>query len=109
MTDSEILAKGELCAALLSSTAFKTIVTEYELTIASDILSTAPADKAKREELYASLWGARGLQAYMQLNADAAQTILNPTPPEDSTTETVGIVEYDEAAFQRAEEEELYS
>lgn len=74
------------------------------MTIASDILSTAPADKAKREELYASLWGARGLLEYMKLNANAAASIREPLPPTDSTTDPIGLVndDYDD---QRADDE----
>lgn len=80
MNDNEILVTGELCEALLSSSKFIDIVGKYELTIAADFLATAPADKAKREELYASLWGARGLLEFMKLNANAAASIRNPNP-----------------------------
>ncbi len=87
MNDNEILATGELCEALLSSMQFLDVVGKYELSIAADFLATKQADKDKREELYASLWGARGLLEYMKLNAAAAHAIRNPEPPEDVTTD----------------------
>lgn len=87
MTDEQILATGELCEALLASDSFHTVVAQYEMTIAADILATKPEDTAKREELYSSLWGARGLLEYMKLNANAAASIKNPPPPTDSTTD----------------------
>lgn len=102
MNDNEILATGELCEALLASSKFTTIVAQYELTIAADFLATAPADKSKREELYASLWGARGLLEYMKLNANAAAAIREPKPPTDSTTDPVAVEDFDD---QRAEDE----
>lgn len=99
------MATGELCEALLVSHQYSTIVAQYEMTIAADILSTAPADKAKREELYASLWGARGLLEYMKLNASAAASIRdNANSPTDSTIDPVEVAtdDYDD---QRADDE----
>jgi hypothetical protein len=86
MTDNEMLVTGELCDALLHSMHFNTIVAQYERTIAADILATKQDDKNRREELYQSLWGSRGLLAYMQLNADTAAAIKNPPIPEDDVT-----------------------
>lgn len=83
-----MLVTGELCDALLRSMNFKTIVAQYELTIAADFLATKQDDKTKREELYMSLWGTRGLLAYMQLNADAAAAIKNPPIPEEDYVTT---------------------
>lgn len=79
---------GALCEALLSSMHFKSIVAQYEQTIAADFLATKQEDKAKREELYASLWGARGLLEYMLLNKNAAAAIKDKDnqPPTDDTT-----------------------
>lgn len=75
MNDNEILAKGELCEALLASADFTTILGQYELTIAADLLATAPHEQKKREQLYATLWGARGLLEFMTLNVKAAAAI----------------------------------
>lgn len=97
MNDQEILVKGELCLALLTSTHFTTILGEYELTIAADLLATAPHEAKKREHLYATLWGARGLLSYMKLNADAAAKLkadYNRTP-----------VTTDETAYEYVEDE----
>lgn len=99
MTDEEILETGELCAALLSSNRFSDIVAKYELTIAADILATAPDASKRREELYASLWGARGLLEFMKLNADAAGAILASKQPSNEDAHPVstnGFVEYDD-------------
>jgi hypothetical protein len=108
MTDGEILLTGELCQALLTSEGFKTVVAQYELTIAADILSTKADDKAKREELYFTLWGARGLREYMQLQADAASHIKAEKPPTDEGTTDYSTPSYvyDDEGFEvrRAEE-----
>lgn len=95
MNDTEILATGELCAALLASDGFKTVMGQYELTIAADLLATAPHETKKREQLYASLWGTRGLLSYMKLNVDAAAMIKAPKPPEDDSTTDYAPPEYD--------------
>lgn len=88
MTDSELLATGELCAALLADQNFKTVVAQFELSLAADMLATKSCEAKKREDLYASLWGARELLAFMQLNADAAAHILSPKHPEiEGTTD----------------------
>jgi hypothetical protein len=104
LNDSDILATGGLCEALLASDKFRTVVAQYEMTIASDFLATKAEDKARREELYASLWGARGLLEFMELNARAATAIRQPQPPIDSTTDPVP---YDDVYGEdwRAEEE----
>lgn len=104
MTDAELLATGELCAALLVSSQFATVVAQYEQSIAADIIATAQADKQKREDLYSSLWGTRGLLSFMQLQAHAAATIKDPTPPTttDSTTLAPDDVSYDDEGFERA-------
>lgn len=80
MNDDEIIALGELSKALLVSEHFHTIIEHYKQSLACDILTTKPADKDKREEIYASLAGVNGLLGYMQLNAAAADKIQNPTP-----------------------------
>jgi hypothetical protein len=113
MNDTEILATGELCEALLASEGFKTVMGQYELSIAADILATKAEDKGRREELYHSLWGARGLLSFMQLNANAAASIKAPKPPEDDTTEYATPdydfnVEYDDEGFPRVNEENDY-
>lgn len=87
MTDTEILLLGELSQALLVSSQFATIVAQYEQSIAADIIATAPGDSKKREELYSSLWGTRGLLEFMKLQANAAAAIKEPKPPEDVTKE----------------------
>lgn len=87
MTDSELLVIGELCQALLTSSQFSEVVAQFEQSIAADIISTKPDEAAKRERLYASLWGSRDLMSFMKLNADAAATIKEPKPPTDDTTE----------------------
>ena len=105
MTDAELLATGELCAALLVSAQFAEVVAQYEQSIAADIISTKQDEKQKREELYASLWGTRGLLEFMQLQASAAATIKSPTPPpseDNSTTQALIEVTYDDEGFERA-------
>jgi hypothetical protein len=104
MTDQEILVTGELCEALLASTHFTTILGQYELTIAADVLSTSPHEAKKREHLYATLWGARGLLEYMKLNAaSAAQIKADYNKPPVTTDETALAYEPDEL---RDEDEE---
>ena len=78
---------GELCQALLTSTQFATIVAQYEQSIAADIIATKQDDRQKREDLYSSLWGTRGLLEFMKLHANAAAAIKEPKPPTDVTTE----------------------
>jgi hypothetical protein len=101
MTDAELLETGELCEALLVNHNFKSIVVQYELSIAADMLATKPGDKARREELYASLWGARGLLEFMQLNVNAAATIKTPKNPDQDPGTTDYHVEpiYDDEGF----------
>lgn len=85
------------------------MVSQYELTIASDILSTKAEDKAKREDLYHTLWGARGLLQYMQLQASAAAHIKAEKPPtEDGTTDydSPALVSYDDEGFEHRADEE---
>jgi hypothetical protein len=108
VNDTEILEAGALCEALLSSLQFKTIVAQYEQTIASDILATKPEDAKKREELYSSLWGTRGLLEFMLLNVNAAATIKAPKPPHDDSTTDYAPIEYDfdDEGFSRADESE---
>lgn len=104
MTDAELLATGELCAALLISHQFGEVVAQYEQSIAADIIATTYDDQKKREELYSSLWGTRGLLEFMKLQADAAATIKYPdTPPtqDNSTTQLVEVT-YDDEGFERA-------
>ena len=103
ITDNEILVTGELCEALLASDKFTTIIAQYELTIAADILATAPQETKKRESLYATLWGARGLLEFMKVNMNAAQTIKNEHQQPHVTTEDAAY-EYD--GEQRDETEE---
>jgi hypothetical protein len=87
---------------------------QYELSIAADILATKADDKAKREELYHSLWGARGLLSYMQINVNAAHAIKTPRPPEDDSTTDYATpdyafdAEYDDEGFPRANNENDY-
>jgi hypothetical protein len=87
---------------------------QYELSIAADILATKAEDKAKREELYHSLWGARGLLSYMQINVNAAHAIKTPRPPEDDSTTDYATpdyafdAEYDDEGFPRANNENDY-
>jgi hypothetical protein len=106
MTDNEILETGALCEALLSSMHFKTIVAQYEMTIAADFLATKQEDKQKREDLYASLWGARGLLEYMTLNARTAAAIKDKDnqPP----TDTIETDYYSSDDFDVFEEENDY-
>lgn len=101
MTDSELLATGELCAALLVNQDFKTVVVQFELSLAADMLATKPGDAKRREELYASLWGARELLSFMQLNADAAAMIQSPKNPDQDPGTTDYHVEpiYDDEGF----------
>jgi len=110
MTDAELLATGELCAALLIDQNFKSVVLQYELSIAADMLATKAGDKDKREELYASLWGARGLLEFMQLNADAAATIKSPKNPDQDPGTTDYHVEpiYDDEGFSVLNERDDY-
>jgi hypothetical protein len=107
LNDTEILEAGALCEALLSSLQFKTIVAQYEQTIASDILATKPEDAKKREELYSSLWGTRGLLEFMLLNVSAAATIKAPKPPTDDSTTDYEPLEYvfDDEGFRVLDEE----
>lgn len=102
MTDAELLATGELCAALLASSQFASVVAQYEQSIAADIIATAPADKQKREELYSSLWGTRGLLEFMQLTKDAAAQIKDPSLLKDNSTTQPIEVTYDDEGFERA-------
>lgn len=106
MNDTEILVTGELCAALLASSDFKTIIGQYELTIAADILATKAHEKSRREELYGTLWGARGLLEYMQLNANAAAKIKAPTNPnpEEGVTDYHVEETYDDEGFPTEDE-----
>jgi hypothetical protein len=83
VTDEELLVTGELCQALLTSSQFATVVAQYEQSIAADIIATAQADKQKREDLYSSLWGTRGLLEFMKLQANAAANIKTPKLPAD--------------------------
>jgi hypothetical protein len=114
MNDTEILATGELCEALLASEGFKTVMGQYELSIAADILATKASDKERREELYHALWGARGLLSYMQLNVNAATAIKTPKPPTDDSTTDYHVEEYDfnadydDEGFPRANESTDY-
>jgi hypothetical protein len=113
LNDTEILVTGELCQALLSSAQFATIVAQYEQSIAADIIATKPDDQKKREELYNSLWGTRGLLVFMQLHANAAATIKEPKPETDITKEyTLPQYDFDEAydneGFSRDQESNDY-
>lgn len=103
MNDNEILATGTLCAALLVSSDFKTVIGWYEQSIAAAFLSTGSGDTAKREELYANLWGARDLLTFIETTAAAAKAITEPKPP--STTEPID-VDYDDEGFERADYEQ---
>jgi hypothetical protein len=101
MTDSELLATGELCSALLISADFATVVAQYEQSIAADIIATKQDDRQKREDLYSSLWGTRGLLEFMQLQASAAATIKSPKNPDEDGSVTDYHVEplYDDEGF----------
>ena len=110
MTDSEILATGELCSALLISSDFAAVVAQYEQSIAADIIATKQSDKQKREDLYSSLWGTRGLLEFMKLHANAAAQIKSPkTPEQEGTTdyhvEPLYESDYDDEGFPRANNE----
>jgi hypothetical protein len=106
VNDASILATGELCEALLASDRFAEVVAQYEQSIAADFLATKQDDTKKREELYASLWGARGLLEFMKLHANASVAIKQPKPP--VTTEDFNDYDYgvDEP---RDEQDEFYS
>lgn len=111
MTDQELLATGELCAALLIDQNFKTVVTMFEQSIAADMLATKAADSKKREDLYASLWGSRELLAFMQLTAEAAASIKTPKNPDTEGTtdyhvEPLADSGYDDEGFPRADNNE---
>jgi hypothetical protein len=91
------------------------VLGQYELSIAADILATKADDKAKREELYHSLWGVRGLLSYMQLNVNTAHAIKTPRPPEDDSTTDYATPQYDyydggfdDEGFPRANNENDY-
>lgn len=111
MTDAELLATGGLCQALLVDQNFKTVITAFELSLAADMLATKADDGKKREQLYSSLWGARELLAFMQLNAEAAATIkADKPPPIEGTTdyhvEPLADSGYDDEGFPRANNNE---
>lgn len=109
MTDAELLATGELCQALLSSAQFATVVAQYEQSIAADIIATKQDDKQKREDLYSSLWGTRGLLEFMTLQANAAALIKSPQNPEQEGTTDYHVEEiYDDEGFLRVDEENDY-
>ena len=105
MTDAELLETGALCEALLSSSQFATVVAQYEQSIAADIIATAPPDFKKREELYSSLWGTRGLRAFMELQALAAAQIKDPSLQNNITTPSTYYVTYDDEGFERDTEQ----
>lgn len=101
MTDQELLETGGLCAALLSDQRFQSVVAQFELSLAADMLATKSSEAKKREDLYASLWGARELLAFMQLNAEAAAQIKSPKNPDQDPGTTDYHVEprYDDEGF----------
>ena len=101
MNDTELLATGELCSALLISADFATVVAQYEQSIAADIIATKQDDRQKREDLYSSLWGTRGLLEFMKLHADAAAQIKSPKNPDQDPGTTDYHVEpiYDDEGF----------
>lgn len=110
MTDSELLATGGLCAALLADQNFQSVVAQFELSLAADMLATKSSEAKKREDLYASLWGARELLAFMQLTAEAAAHIQSPKNPEQDPGTTDYHVEprYDDEGFPVLNDENDY-
>jgi hypothetical protein len=81
------------------------IIAQYEQTIASDVLATHPHETKKREQLYATLWGARGLLEFMKLNAAAAANIkAEKAPTPEGTTDYYVEPLYDDEGFPRAED-----
>ena len=89
MNDNDILATGTLCAALLVSSDFKQVVSWYEQSIAAAFLSTGSGDTAKREELYANLWGARDLLTFIETTAAAAKSHHRTQTPQHYRTPRV--------------------
>jgi hypothetical protein len=107
MTDAELLVTGELCQALLTSEQFATVVAQYEQSIAADIIATKQDDKQKREDLYSSLWGTRGLLSFMQLQANAAANIKSPiAPTQEGVTDYHSEELYDDEGFSREAHED---
>ena len=105
MNDDDILRLGELSHALLVSADFETIVQQYKLTVASDMLATLPDDTKRREQLYHSLYGIEGLTSFMKLQADAAAHIRSPKNPDtEGTTDYHVEPLYDDEGFPRANE-----
>lgn len=109
MTDTELLITGELCAALLISVDFAAVVAQYEQSIAADIIATKQDEQKKREDLYSSLWGTRGLMEFMKLQANAAALIKSPKNPDQQEGTTDYYVEeiYDDEGFTRVDEEDF--
>ena len=106
MTDAELLVTGELCNALLTSAQFATVVAQYEQSIAADIIATKQEDHQKREDLYSSLWGTRGLLEFMKLHVIAAARINEPKPPNTDATTDNAEPSYDDEGFERGIEED---
>jgi hypothetical protein len=91
--DQEKLLLGELCEGLLRSQEFETIVAQYKLSIAADMIATQPHETKKREGLYHTLWGITGLQEFMQLTANTASHIKAEKPPQEE-----GVTDYAQPA-----------
>lgn len=103
MTDAELLSTGELCAALLISAQFKTVIQRYEQSISADFLATKHNETEKREELYSNLSGAHDLLRFIELTAAASAQIKDPkNPSEDNSTTQLIEVTYDDEGFERA-------
>jgi hypothetical protein len=75
---------------LLTSAQFADVVAQYEQSIAADIIATKQDDRQKREDLYSSLWGTRGLLEFMQLQASASAQIKAPKSPDQEE----GVTDY---------------
>lgn len=66
MTENDVITLGEYCENLLSQEHFATLVKQYETQTIEHLLSTAPEEKERREDLYASMTGVRDFLGLMK-------------------------------------------
>jgi hypothetical protein len=88
MNDESVIVLGELSHSLLGDPRFTALHQLFEQQVATDMLTTKPDEKMKREGLYATLQGAR---AFIDHIASFAQDYVRAT-----TTQTVEDAEDDE-------------
>jgi hypothetical protein len=84
MNEDEIITLGQYAEDLLHNECFNVLAAQYTTNITQNLLSTAPAAKQEREDLYNYYLGYTNFLVHLKAVVDEKNRLLNPAPSEET-------------------------